>query len=341
MPAGIRSVHVLASMRGMEAIGVPARELAARAGVDLARLSDPEHYVAAEKMHALWELASQAHGEPDCGLRVGASIPGGAFEVMDYLLPSCATVGQAFEAMVRFFQIATTTARYRLVDRPSEPVIRCESELLVPGTVIHPQARDFAFSALADRFRRMHPGFRLAAVELRGPPIAPSARYDEAFGCPVSFDHPTSCLVVPRDVWELTLPGNDAGLRGILERHAGHVARKAPSSDLLERARAELAIMLGEGRAEVAVLARRLGMGQRTLQRRLAERGVPYSSLLDQARLSLARMYLDDQGLGVDEIAALLGYSEPSAFTRAFRRWTGVSPRAYRRRASAEPPTPR
>ncbi|HWO08502.1 MAG TPA: helix-turn-helix transcriptional regulator, partial [Polyangiaceae bacterium] len=79
-----------------------------------------------------------------------------------------------------------------------------------------------------------------------------------------------------------------------------------------------------------ALIARRLGLGERTLQRRLRDEGTSFAALLDEARAELARSYLGDSKLAIFEVAYLLGYSEPSAFNRAFRRWTGKSPREYR-----------
>ena len=85
-------------------------------------------------------------------------------------------------------------------------------------------------------------------------------------------------------------------------------------------------------RPEQAVLARRLGMSECTLQRRLRSEGTSFAGLLDELRLDLARQYLGDNRLAIYEVAYLLGYSEPSAFNRAFRRWTGQTPREYRQR---------
>jgi len=171
----------------------------------------------------------------------------------------------------------------------------------------------------------------LRAVELRGVPNAAPARYAELLGARVTFGHAASAIVLPGHVLPLRLVGADATLRAILERHAHHLARQAPSHDLVDHARRELAVMLGQGHAEIAMLAKRLAVSTRTLQRRLTERGIAYSTLLDEARRDLAIGYLAEPGASVDEIAALLGYSEPSAFARAFRRWTGASPASWRR----------
>ncbi len=142
---------------------------------------------------------------------------------------------------------------------------------------------------------------------------------------------PSSQGVVAREAWDRPIVGADATLRAILERHGLHLAARAPSPALVDHARTTLAAMIGEGLADIATLARRLGVTPRTLQRKLEAEGVAYSELLDQARRELACAYLADPALSVEEIAALTGYSEASAFSRAFRRWTGASPLRYRR----------
>lgn len=331
MTVGIRSAHVRATLRGLEAVGLPAARLAREAGIDGPALDDPERYVPASEVHALWRAAAAADPASDLGLRVGASVPAGALDVFDYLLPACATLGEALVLVARLHRVATTTSQFHVVFAASGAQVRLESELRVPGVQIHPQGRDYVFSVLVHRLRRLHPRMVPAQIELRGPPLAAPARYAAVLGAPVSFDHPASALVFSRQVWDLPLERADATLRAILERHAAALAEKAPASDVVDHARTELAVMVGEGRIDIATLARRLGTSSRTLQRRLVERGVAYSALLDDARRELASSYLRDRSLTVDEIAGLLGYSEPSAFARAFRRWTGASPLRFRR----------
>lgn len=305
--------------------------LARRAGIDLAALDDPEHWVAASSIHALWTAASEVDRAPDLGLRVGAGVPTGAFDVLDYLLPACATLGDALVLVDRLHRVATTTSRFVVHAPPSGGEVRVESELRVPPGQIHALGRDYAFTVVVLRLRRLDPRMRPTLVELRGPALAAPARYAEVLGTRVTFDHAQSALVFSRDVWELPISTADAALRAILERHATALADKAPAVDLLDHARTELAVMIGAGRIDIATLARRLGQSPRTLQRRLVERGVAYSTLLDEARRELACSYLRERSLSVDEIAGLLGYSEISAFSRAFRRWTGTSPLRYRR----------
>ena len=331
MSATVRSLNVRAALRGLEAVGLDATELARSVGIDEASLLDPERFFPAPTMRALFAAAAARDPSPDLGLRAGAAVPPGAFDVFDYLLPACDTIGQALELVDRLAGLGTTVSAFHLVRTPDGDA-RLESRLNVPGSDIHPQTRDYVFSVHVHRLRRVHPLFGLRALELRGPPNAAPERYREVFGAPVTFGHAGSALVLPGHVLALRIEGADATLRGILERHAAHFASRAPPTDFVDHARRELSVLLGQGRAEIALLARGLGVATRTLQRRLAERGVPYSTLLDEARRDLALVYLADPDIRVEEVGALLHYSEPSAFVRAFRRWTGSSPARWRRR---------
>jgi AraC-like DNA-binding protein len=119
---------------------------------------------------------------------------------------------------------------------------------------------------------------------------------------------------------------------GYLENHASVLqAKLRGSTTLAGRVRQLLAEGIREGEPEQHEIAKSLALSERTLQRRLQDENVTFADLVEEVRADLARMYLNDPSLAVFEVAFLLGYSEPSAFNRAFRRWTGKSPSQYRR----------
>ena len=107
--------------------------------------------------------------------------------------------------------------------------------------------------------------------------------------------------------------------------------------DLVTRCKAHLLEHLTSGEPTERGLAEAVGLSRRTLQRRLAEHGITYKRLVDETREALARRYLENPQRSLTEITFLLGFSEQSAFTRAFRRWHGESPSDYRRRCAAAP----
>ena len=121
-----------------------------------------------------------------------------------------------------------------------------------------------------------------------------------------------------------------------MERHAEALLAKLPSltDSVVDRVQRVLSGVLGEGDASLGAVARKLRMSERTLQRKLAEESASYDALLDAMRHELAVRYLADRKIAIAEVAYLLGYSEPSPFHRAFKRWTGVTPSEARKRAA-------
>jgi len=110
--------------------------------------------------------------------------------------------------------------------------------------------------------------------------------------------------------------------------------RPAPGRDFEQRVRGVIATLLAEGSsARVQDIAARLATSVRTLQRRLHAAGVTYAGALQEERCAVARKLLRDQAHGIGDVARTLGYSDPAHFTRAFHRWTGSSPSAFRRRS--------
>jgi AraC-like DNA-binding protein len=165
----------------------------------------------------------------------------------------------------------------------------------------------------------------------------PISRLRRYFGAPVRFHQSEYTTVFDRDILGRPLRALDQQLLGILEEHASMILAELPplDDDLLGRLEQFVVGALPEDRAGISAAARALGMSTRTLQRRLRERGIVFAGLVDEVRRRLSARYLADGTLTLGEIVWLLGYSESSAFNRAYRRWTGRSPSADRRRAAA------
>jgi AraC-like DNA-binding protein len=119
----------------------------------------------------------------------------------------------------------------------------------------------------------------------------------------------------------------------MLERQADAIAPRMPPVNALGlEVRRALMSRLARGESDIELVARDLAMSSRTLQRRLASAGLSYQDLLDSVRRDTAERSIADSALSIGEVAYLVGYSEPAAFHRAFKRWTGVTPQAFRQR---------
>ena len=170
-------------------------------------------------------------------------------------------------------------------------------------------------------------------IWLRAGRDKPRAALGRLFEAPVLHNRPVDALVFDAAWLDEVNTRADPSIRAIVEDYlATRRQRAGPSNDLRATVKELIASLLPEGPPKIATVARAVGMTTRTLQRRLDRQGAKYSDLVQQARADLAERYLSDDGLGVSDVAALLGYADVSSFSRAFTRAHGIPPARYRRR---------
>lgn len=318
----------------LEALGLDVDALAREAGIDSSVLADVDARFPELSLLRLWSAAEQRWTSDLLSLRAGSRVPFGALELMDYLVASSPTVGEAFERLARYSRLCASGLTYRIAQRSDDDddgfVITMHHpfalELWPPSVV------EYLWTLIVARFRaQVGDGFR-ATLRLKHAPRAAVEQYRRALGS-VLFEQPQTGLYVSHALWSAENPRADRSLTHLLERYAEEVLARLPASDdPLEAARRELSDGLRAGDASIERVAKRLSLTPRTLQRKLAELGHSFRSLLDQVRDELARGYLEQNRLSLTEITYLLGYSDPSAFNRAFRRWNDCTPAEYRAR---------
>lgn len=138
---------------------------------------------------------------------------------------------------------------------------------------------------------------------------------------------------MPREAWRLPLRRRDPALRHVLEDHANAILARLPAhAGVAFEVQRALSGRVAGGDTRIGAVADRLAMSSRTLQRRLAAEGVSFQELLEGARREAAGRYIGESTLAIGEVAYLVGYSEPAAFHRAFRRWYGMTPAAFRQK---------
>jgi len=157
------------------------------------------------------------------------------------------------------------------------------------------------------------------------------AAFERALGCPVAQKASWNGISLTREAWQLPLRRRDPILRQMLEAHADEILARLPErTGLAVDVQRTLASRVAGGDVRIGSVARVFAMSARTLQRRLEEEGISYQKLLDTARREAAGRYIAESPLAIGEIAYLLGYSEPAAFHRAFKRWYAATPDVYR-----------
>ena len=157
--------------------------------------------------------------------------------------------------------------------------------------------------------------------------------YQDVFSCPVVFNQPDNRMVFAKSLLDMPILTADTRLFQALEPFLQRQHSARVESELLGRMAAHIASGLGSGGVSIEWVASSMNMGVRTLQRRLSEQGLDFTQVVEDVRRSLAEEYVARSDYSFTHIALLLGYSEASSFSRAFRRWTQLTPLKYRQRA--------
>ena len=164
----------------------------------------------------------------------------------------------------------------------------------------------------------------------------PKVAYAKFLGCPVQFDAEWDSLVFTEKTMQLRVSGADNKLLKALEQVCQKILGPTPAKpDIVHDIRELIIDRLTKGAPRAEDIASELNMSSRTLDRRLAERGVTFSTLLDDVRCGLAKKYLSDPNVGLARLAYLTGYSQPAALVRAFKRWTRMTPKQFRNKGSS------
>ncbi len=198
-----------------------------------------------------------------------------------------------------------------------------------PGMILSNEASMSAVDAIS---REVSAGeFMPLAVYFRHAPRGDVSVYEEHFGCPVRFASGRDALLVSEESIDVPNKLGDETIASYFDRHLEeHLASLARDGDLVLRLRRAIVNVLSEGVPTVSSMASELAMSARTLQRRLADQGHSFQSVVDMARKDLAQQLLAETDYSLAEVAFLTGFSEQSGFSRAFKRWAGQTPRSYR-----------
>lgn len=324
-----RSIQPL--LARLTAVGIDVDSLLRESGIDSAMLNDAETRIPHASAVTLWRKALQRSGDPALGLHAAETLRPGAFDVLDYAARSCASLGDAWECLCRYQRLFHDGAVLRLSIEGELAHLSHELPASLPA-LPRPIA-DFVLAGWAVTARQMT-GIELAmSVAFRHAKPDDVSEYSRVFRGPFQFSAPFNRVTVPSVLLATPLVRADPGLCAVLERHVREVLARLPeaSASFAVRVRELLAAQLCGGEPTADAIARKLHMSARTLHRRLADENSAFHLLLEDLRKDLAVRHLSERSVGVAEVAFLLGFSEASAFHRAFKRWTGSTPSEYRR----------
>lgn len=298
-------------------------------GLSREQVFDPDARIPAHLADAVWLHAAQLAQDPNLALRAAQALEFGAYKVLDFIVANAPSVGEGLCRVGRYFAIVDPRGCIQ-IDTEVDPVTVSFGS--GAGEVPAP-AQQYTLAALVLRSRASTgTSWPLEAVDFSFAAPTDRSTYEEIFACPVNFGRPRARLQIRRESWQQQVKGADRALFAVLEDHArrllADVSQGEPS--LLDALRAELRVRLRGGDTSIAAVAHAMAMSERTLQRRLEQLHVSFSDALNDVRHELGREYLREPDVSIAEVAFLLGFSDQSAFGRAFKRATGETPRAWR-----------
>ena len=333
-PSGVTvtGLQARAIALGLAAAGADVEAVFAEAGIPLAALNDPEQRLPRERMLTLWQKARERAGDPAFGLHIAERVPYGSFGILEYIARSSSTLGDALGRVARYARLLDDVAEIAFVKQGDEITLvpLLSDAWPIPSDVME------GILAITIRLARElagDPELVPRAVELRHAASFDTREHARVFGVPVRFGATRNGISF--SLFQLALPviKADPSLSAILDRHAQELLRRLPPTGTLgQRVRALLAGELRGGNPDLDHIASRLRVSTRTLRRRLAGEGTSLTALLDELRRELALRYLEEKAMTLDAIAFELGFADVRAFRRAFKRWTGRSPREPRAR---------
>lgn len=310
--------------------GLPIPELTARHHLPASLLTDLAARVPHSTVVRVWESLAEQCDDPGFGLTAATVLGVPQLDLVDHVLQRSTDVRALTVSFVRY---------QRLFHEANDVDFGEDADTFVARhqfTGDLPRSRHFVEFVLAMWLARLRSvagervGFR--RVCFRHPPGTDAGRYQAVFGGEVVFGAPIDALILPSALLDQPLAGADPATRQAFEAQLAQDLA-ALSSSFPDRVRALIVGLMRSGSPEafdIGGVARRLAVSRRTLQRRLSEDGRTFRDLLDDARRDVALAELARGASTVTDLAFLLGFSEHSAFSRAFRRWTGSSPAHYR-----------
>ncbi|MBB6521763.1 AraC family transcriptional regulator [Pseudoteredinibacter isoporae] len=319
--------------KAIESYGLDSRPLFEKAGIDIEQIKAPNARVPVYKMEVVWRGAVEQCEDPAFALTVAKHFQPNAFSAIGMAMASSSTLLEGLRRCIRFYRLTSDGALLSLNE--SAGYIRLLFEIPAEHVEVTEEAMEAFIGCMVQLFRSM-----------LGADFSPAAAnfihhqenetpYQQFFNCKVGFGEKHYELIFNKSDTEQELLFANPNLGDVLDEWMTKYLARFQSELLSTKVRAYLLDYLIDGDVDQKQVAEHMGMSARAMQRKLKEEGSSFSELLDACRLHFAEQFLRDGKLTLAEITFMLGFSDQSNFSRAFKRWTGTSPQQYRSKFDA------
>ena len=313
--------------KGLVNLGVDADEVLRRSGLDPTELYQANLRTKFSGQPRFWKAAVELSGDPCIGLHLGEEMPVYKGQILEYLFLSSQTFGDGLRRVLNYQRLISDALHGQVTETPSPCLTSYFSE--------HQHATSHLAEAmvlgLIKGFQAVTDGiFKPEKIVFNHPPNTDIAEYQRIFQCPVEFNAKSFQLFFPASMLSYRSLYAEPELLNLHIQAADQHLAVLQQQDLITEVRSQLGALLESGETTLANVANRLGVTPRHLRHQLDLAGTSFQRLLNDYRHRLARRLLSQTDEGISEIVYLTGFSEPSTFYRAFRRWEGTTPIEYR-----------
>ena len=315
--------------RQLEDSGVDPVPLFRKHGIESSTVFDQGSRVSYLKLDRVMAEAVEQSGDPFFSLKEAEYLLPSHIGPLGFAWLASTSLRSAFQRVQRYIKVLHENMQVTL--RDSEDALVVSFYLDAPS--VNQYHRDVGYLAIMTRMCRFNYGdqWNPSRVTVAHPTPPDQSYFYSLFRCPVDFEAEENSLHIDLRHADKQLDGSNKQLAQvhdhIVVRYLAHLSRK----DIVNRVKAAILDGLGEGAATEAFIAQTMNTSIRNLNRKLSKEGTSFKSLLMEIRRELAEQYISDSTLTLTEISFLLGFSEVSSFSRAYRRWEGLSPSEARK----------
>ena len=315
----------------LEAAGANVAAVLEEAGIDREEIHRPGARVAWTNFERLVCATVAITGDRALALRIGDYIHPTSYYPVGIAFLSSSTLFDFCQRAARFSSIYSTNYQVEFVDNREGVRLICTQFPSVRKSEIAYLSAEGWLVVILRFIRYMYkPDYRPLRVCIASPcMVADEQRYEQHFGCPVEFNADQNAFFIDIADLHIPLPAANADLARQSDRVVIEFLNKLGRVDILSQLHAKIIDLLPSGNCDMQKVARSLCMSSRKLHSKLADSGTSFQQVLDDTRRELAEQYLQERELSISEIAYMLGFSDCSNFSRAFKRWTGETPTKY------------
>ena len=316
--------------QAMRNAGLPAEQVLMGAGVGLNHLEANTRTPSAAQI-AFWQSAEAVSKNPHIGLHLGEHLPLYRGQVLEYLFLSSSTFGEGLKRVLAYQRLISDMLQAQLVITDEECYL---TNMLNDGAYRH--TTECIMVAVLRFFRFVSEGqFQPLMIYFTHAEGANPEEYERVYGCPVVLGAEAICVYFKPEVLNTRIWQAEPELLRFHEQLAHEKLQELARFDLVTEVRRAIGESLESGNTSLETVAKRLNVAPRRLRSQLAEAGSSFNQVLADYRCRLAKRLLAHTSESIEQIVYLTGFSEPSTFYRAFKRWTNLTPIEYRKKKQA------